>query len=93
VNLRQALERAIIKVGGVRALSRETRWGLGSLADAQRGGRPIPPVRAAQVAAILGMDEVEATLQALADQAKGEDVELWLQIIERYRADRRAPRA
>lgn len=91
MNLKQALERAILKVGGIRALSRELRWGLGSLADAQKGGRPIPPLRAAQIAQLLGMNEVEATLQALADQAKGDDVQFWLDLIELYRRDPKTP--
>lgn len=87
MNLRQALDRAVIKVGGIRALSRELRCNLAALAASQRGERPIPPARAAQIARLLGMNEVEAALQALADQAKGEDIELWLDLIERYRAE------
>lgn len=74
MNSKEALEKAIIKVGSLSELARILKWGKGNIAKVkQKGGKvKVPPYRAAQIAEILGHDIVAAYLEALAEEAKTE---------------------
>lgn len=90
MDLREALDKAQKKVGGLRALARLMGWASGNLANTAAGKRPLPPMRAAQIASLLGACEVEAVLQAHADAAEGRgdegEREFWAGLIRRHRA-------
>lgn len=90
MDLREALDKAEKKVDGLRALSRLIDWDAANLAHVKAGRRPLPPMRAAQIAALLGYCKVEAVLRAHADAAEGRgdegEREFWAGLIREHRA-------
>lgn len=78
---KEALEKAIIKVGNLSEVARLLKWDKGSIAKIKKKGstKNVPPYRAAQVAELLGHDVVAAYLEALAEEAKTEhEREFWI---------------
>ncbi len=64
-----ALDRAVEKAGGVRALCRDLDWHHGSVMRIKAGER-LSPYRAAQIAAYLGESPLCLLLEALTDGSK-----------------------
>lgn len=72
MNQLQALEEAIEKAGGLRALSRLLDWPAPNITDTRKGKRALPPYRAAQLAGVIGIDPKTAYLEALKAGASSE---------------------
>lgn len=81
-DLKTALEAAIDKAGGIRALARELDWHHPNI-SAIRDGDRISPFRAAQLAGYMDLGraaEDEAMYSALSDLAKADaERDFWLQ--------------
>lgn len=78
MDIRNLVERAIEKAGGVRPLSRAMEWDAASVVKA-RDDAKLSPYRAARLATFLDEDAARAIFAALADISKSEaESDFWL---------------
>lgn len=63
MNVKQVIDRAVIKVGTLSELARVLKWDKGTISGIKKSGK-LSPYRAAQLAELLGTDVVAAYLEA-----------------------------
>lgn len=72
------LNAGVIKAGSISALAREIGVTQQVMSIFVHGKSPLPPYRAAQIAKYLGMNELEAAVQTLAEKAVGPERDYWI---------------
>ena len=72
------LNEGVIKAGSISALARELDVTQQTMSMFVNGKAPLPPYRAAQVAKYLGINELEAAINSLAEKAVGPEREYWI---------------